>query len=224
MTKFIVIAGQKQVGKTTASVILTKLLRQNGKTVHQDFFARPIKEFCVNVLGIPRELVYGSNEQKNQETQYMWDNMSQEIREKYSTISTTIGSIGERDLRSGPMTVREVMQVFGTDIMRDMFDKNIWAYKPFRAKYINDYVILDDGRLLNEIEIAKRYKSYTIKIVRSTGFQDEHQSEQEINTVPRDMFNFDILNNCTMQNYEKKIAKIVPYLIEYSMPTETILL
>ena len=69
-------------------------------------FADVLKEFAVDVLGLEYNQVYGTNEEKNSPTHLLWENMP-------------TGN------NKGPMTGREVLQYFGSDICRKMYE-NIW--------------------------------------------------------------------------------------------------
>jgi hypothetical protein len=104
-------------------------------------FAEPLKEFLIACLGLQREWVYGSDKDKNNPTTIPWDNMPQVVRGNYPN-------------KSGLMTHREVMQVFGTDVMRDMWDKNIWV-NTMRRRLKNstaDYNLITDVRFPNEVD------------------------------------------------------------------------
>ena len=66
-------------------------------------FADVLKEFAVDVLGLEHNQVYGTNEEKNSPTHLLWEN-------------TPTGN------NKGPMTGREVLQYFGSDICRKMYE------------------------------------------------------------------------------------------------------
>ena len=70
-------------------------------------FADNLKAVCTELFNIPPECVYGTDEQKNQVQEHLlWEN-----------ISTN---------RTGPMTAREFMQHFGTDVCRKVYEP-IWV-------------------------------------------------------------------------------------------------
>jgi hypothetical protein len=118
---FLVMSGKKQVGKDTAANFAKDILNKHGLSVTISAFAEPIKQFCNEVLGISYELMNGTDEQKNSLTEYLWDNMPIDIRLRHYKKTF----LGCKLSRKGPMTVREVMQVFGTDICRTYFDYDL---------------------------------------------------------------------------------------------------
>ena len=171
---FIAFAGKKQTGKGEAGLAAVALLAEAGKNAVISAFAGPLKDMCVEILGIDRALVYGSNEDKNKPTHIMWDGFSLEIRTKYSAY---IGDGLFKEARTGPMTVREVLQVMGTDVFRAIYS-DVWARAPFRKDWGNaDVVILADCRFPNEVDETFKHGGLAVKLERDTGLQDDHPSE-----------------------------------------------
>jgi len=189
---FISLSGKKQVGKDTATDIATRLLRDVGKTVKVTAFAEPLKRMCIDVLGLEEALVYGSNDDKDTLTHIVWDTMPLNIRVKYSKVT--------RGPRSGAMTVREVLQVVGTDIFREMFWDNVWAEAPFRKDYADvDVVILTDCRFPNEKDCTDGSGGVTIRLERATGFTDNHKSETALDGYT---FEYFYENNGSLEDLE----------------------
>jgi hypothetical protein len=181
-TVFIALSGKKQVGKDTATAFAKKLLEKSGKTVGVTAFAEALKDIAINVLGVPRGLAYGSNDQKETLTDIMWDTLPWEIREKYNHTGATgrfvIRPLGDATLRVGPMTVRELLQVLGTDIFREMLEGDVWANSPFRRDWNGyDVVFITDCRFPNEARVVKERGGTIIRLERDTGFVDNHPSE-----------------------------------------------
>lgn len=173
-TTFIGFSGKKQSGKDTAAKFAKEILEQRGRRAEIIAFADPIKEICINLFGLPRELVYGNYSDKETLTHILWDKMPEGIQLKYSERQLPVS------LRTGPMTIREVLQVFGTDIMRRMYP-NIWAEAPFRHNWFGtDFVIFSDVRFLNEIEVVEKHRGVIIRVVRETSLSDTHTSETEL--------------------------------------------
>jgi len=83
-------------------------------------FADELKLFCINVLGLTHDQCYGSDEEKNSLVRTCrWGGIPHTITERY-------GKAGDE-----AMTAREVMQVFGTDMVRAMCP-NAWADATYR--------------------------------------------------------------------------------------------
>lgn len=197
MTKFIGISGKKQAGKDTAAKMISDLLRENGKTCHITYFAEPLKEMCISILGLDRNLVYGSNEDKNKLTHIKWDTFPHDVRLKYTH---------KELIRRDYMTIREVLQVLGTDIMREMFDYNIWAKAPFNRKWDEDVVILADVRFENEKHFTEVNGGFIIRLERNTGLNDSHISETALDNME---FQYKFRNDGTFQELEDFLKRVL---------------
>lgn len=169
-TRFIAFSGKKQTGKDTSMGIAKEILESSGRTVQFAAFAEPLKDkICIDILGLDRSKVYGSNEDKDAPSHIRWDNLPLDIRIKYSKVT--------RGPRSGPMSNREVLQVVGTDIFRKMLYDLVWAEAPFRRKFDADIVILTDLRFPNEKVCTEEHGGVIIRLERETGLVDNHESE-----------------------------------------------
>jgi len=138
-------------------------------------FATPLKKFCIEVLGLTHDQCYGSDKDRETPTKYKWSWVATAIREKY-------GKDPEET-----MTARSVLQVVGTDLLRQQFYKDIWAEAAVREA-INSTAqtcILTDTRFPNELDITRDSeflgtdfrRSIIIRLYRETGLQDSHDSE-----------------------------------------------
>ncbi len=158
---FVAISGKKGSGKDELAKQLQIALESSMQSmsakacfVDVTHFADPLKEMCIQLFGLDRSLVYGSNTDKEKLTNVEWDGFPLRVRCKYSSktmlvpydfnknISFTddLLEIQEQGMlkkvpRSGPMTHRELLQVMGTDIFRERVYNNIWAELPFKKKW-----------------------------------------------------------------------------------------
>jgi hypothetical protein len=122
--------------------------------------------------------MYGSSEQRESLTRYQWGWVSKEIRERYSKNPDEF------------MTAREVLQVVGTDVMRDHFYQRVWADAGiFEAiKSPSKVCVFTDVRMQNEVEAGldtpKLCPDFTtpltVRLYRETGLVDAHRSETEL--------------------------------------------
>jgi hypothetical protein len=179
---FLAFSGKKKTGKDTSMKIAKEMLESSGRTVQFAAFAEPLKDkICIDILGLDKALVYGSNEDKDKPTHILWDKLPEYIRKKYSkevvTITSLYGPIQEAIPRSGQMSNREVMQIVGTDIFRKMLYDLVWADGPFRRKFDADVVILTDLRFPNEKHCTEEHGGVIIRLERETGLIDNHESE-----------------------------------------------
>lgn len=167
---FVAVSGKKGSGKDELARLINLEIGRTllTQTTH---FADPLKEICIKLFGLDRNLVYGSNADKEQLTSVMWDGFPEEVRLKYSTKSHILGKdpnirdgcfgnvrnpsqtsegmpIFVKEPRSGPMTHRELLQVMGTDIFRERVYNNIWAELPFKQKW---GIVEDDNWLPTDV-------------------------------------------------------------------------
>jgi hypothetical protein len=167
-------------------------------------FADPLKEFCVNVLGLSTIQCYGSDDDKNSNTHLMWENISEEIREKYKKKKR---GMGKTKMANGAMTAREVMQVFGTDICRRL-DENCWARGTYSSINNDGYelAIVTDGRFPNEITMGTEIGAKAIRFTRNVA-DDNHESEKALDNFPLGEFSLIIDNHDLSMLETHKILK-----------------
>jgi len=192
-TIYIAWSGKKQVGKDSATDFAKEMLEARGLRVGVTAFAESLKGTAISVLGLERDLVYGSNDDKETPTNILWDNFPMEIRLKYSTEEVEV-EVQRMVLamqpapRTGHMTVREVLQVMGTDIFREMFEGDVWANAPFRRDWSEyDVVFLTDCRFPNEKRVTEERGGTVIRLERDTGYVDDHPSETALDDVQFDI-------------------------------------
>jgi len=218
MPQFIVISGKKSSGKTTTA----NMMKDYINTVQPDLsvkivsFATPIKEFCQNVIGLSYEQIYGTDEEKNTNTSIRWESMPAEILSRYklphcphitnTKSGTTIHKIREF------LTAREVMQIFGTDIMRTFFGYDIWSKVPFNKDWGSvDVVIIDDCRFPNEADIALQNDAILIRLTRNP-LQDIHVSESAMDTYDEKKYTHIIHNsNISLKHLHNTICEVMCY-------------
>ena len=124
-------------------------------------FADVLKEFSVDVLGLEYNQVYGTNEEKNSPTHLLWEDMP-------------TGN------NKGPMTGREVLQYFGSDICRKMYE-NIWFDACIRRirKDNPELALISDVRFSNEIKGVQNEGGVVFGLPRDiVNGKDTHSSEQ----------------------------------------------
>lgn len=244
MTKIIAFGGRKQSGKNTAcnfigGLLLSKfgqisdfILSDNGslliddrvvnindispKVVRVYAFADKLKEFCVSVLGLNSEQIYGNDFQKNQPTHILWENVPGCITNKllYNWIEKRAAHKGSLNAEyrgdmnifyhdPGPMTVREVLQHFGTEIVRSMYEDS-WRKSCIQQiqKDSPVYAFICDLRFKNELDIIKENDGYCVHLMRNMDQPVTHASECEMD----DALGFDLVidNRALSMNEFKK--------------------
>ena len=156
-------------------------------------FADGLKNLCVEFFGLKPEQVYGTDKQKNQEVSHLrWENMPKAINSTMmKKIVTAPDAKRSFDWKEGPMTAREFMQFFGTDVMRKM-------HEPVHVNHAIDKIlsekpalsIIPDVRFPNEVKAIQDAGGKVIRLSRSTK-QDDHASECGLDQENFDWDNFD---------------------------------
>lgn len=161
-------------------------------------FATPLKEFCIKNLGLRREQCYGTNAQKNQLTWVTWDGLPMRVRLKHR-------KRWWHWPRMGTMTGREVMQIFGTEVIRN-WCPDAWAHAGYTmAKECSEkLVIITDGRFPNEINVGGGFADentdvYYIRLLRNVNPEDKHPSETALDHFPLHRFDMIVPSIATEQ-------------------------
>lgn len=145
-------------------------------------FADPLKQLCIQILGLTVEQCYGTNQQKDSLTNLKWENMPNVDSDK-----------------SGFMTAREILQHVGTNIFRKMYP-DVWVDATLRQIQIEQpqLVIIKDVRFPNEVEGVQKMGGKVIRFTRSL-YTDKHDSETKLDKENFDWNKFDgIIDNSEM--------------------------
>lgn len=139
-------------------------------------FADPLKEMVINLFGLTYQQVYGTDDDKNTLTNLLWENMPERPENK-----------------SGPMTARDLLQHFGTNIVRKMYN-NSWVNATIN-RIINEdseISIIPDVRFPNEIKAIKDNGGIVIRLTRDL-HHSLHDSEKALDKEYFDWNNFDLV-------------------------------
>jgi hypothetical protein len=158
-------------------------------------FANPLKDICHELFEIPRELLHGTDEDKNTVMEHLrWENMpgvmtpemsiyGQDYVGKHSDGSFEDACYWMYKHDPGLMTVREFLQFMGTEVMRKIYGP-VWVNllkRQIQSEQSN-LSIITDCRFENEIDGLKSLpgESYDVKFVYLTRYisvNDKHISE-----------------------------------------------
>ena len=165
------------------------------------------EEVCIKVLGLTREQCFGTDEQKNELTHLMWENMPtisdradilSILLERYSDnkdAQQSIQSYVKTYHSTGCMTAREVMQYVGTDIFRKMYGK-VWVDATIRKIQSEDTVlaIVTDCRFPDEVEGVQKAGGKVVRLTRDPfDAVDSHESETALDEDNYDQNKFDAI-------------------------------
>lgn len=195
--KILSITGRKQSGKDTLGNFLINNAAElfgPGIIVRKFGFADPLKDIVHRLFGIPKEWLNGTEEDKNRLTPIKWKNLPHYRIEDYQP---------EEDeccpYPNAYLTVRELLQQFGTEIVRKMH-----SYAWVDALQISiresdaSIAVITDSRFPNEIKAIKDWGGKVIRLLRNRDAAPEHESEWALDSNYFDWTHFDaiIANDC----------------------------
>jgi hypothetical protein len=152
-------------------------------------FADSLKSLGVNLFDLKPSAVYGTEEERAAPTHLMWENMPGNVRLEWD---------GHTDYdivvnKKGPMSGREFLQYFGTEIGRKMYPP-IWINATIKniLSEKSGLAIITDIRFPDEIAAVKKAGGYVFRLNRSVE-KDLHISENALDQDVYDWDNFDIV-------------------------------
>lgn len=150
MNQVVGILGFKGSGKDTAGEYL---IREHGFEVES--FANPLKDLLSAVFGWDRELLEGNTIDSR-----TWRETPDEWWEKKLDWSNSIGKY------LGRFTPRAAMQLIGTDVLREHFDRDIWI-KSLEARIQGKpKVVITDCRFPNECKLVTSLNGLLFRVKR----------------------------------------------------------
>lgn len=228
------ISGRKQAGKDTCYQFIKRFV----PGAHQFYFAEPLKRMCIDILGCPKELVYGSDADKNTPIPHLlWENFPVRVWDPTPSFQEDIPigvgvfvgepnwSTGDRarvppqhyyrslsgegdeislhngvfyKRKTGPMTVREVLQYWGTEIFRHAYH-NVWAdacIRSIKNSPATQLAVVTDCRFANEVDAVQFAGGKVLRLTRVISPNDTHVSEIALD---RDRFDWARFN-CVLDN------------------------
>jgi hypothetical protein len=138
-------------------------------------FADPLKDMAINLFGLNPKHVYGSNEDKNMETELEWKN------------------IPLSNKKSGKPTVREFLEHFGTKIIRKI-KNDAWARFSLNRMISegSELSIVPDVRFPNEVDAIKDEGGIVIRLTRDI-FNSDAEAEKALDKESFDWNKFDVV-------------------------------
>ena len=116
------------------------------------------------------------------------------------------------------ITPRYIMQVYGTEVMRDLFNENYWVDQVIGKilKSDKENHILSDLRFPNEIQrmkekLSSECSNYTVRLNRSTGKNDTHPSETSLDDYTS--WDYIVDNNYDKDSFRLNIVDIYNHII-----------
>lgn len=190
-------------------------------------FADKLKQIVSLLTGIPRENLE-KEEIKERVLPQEWNYISKVVR--YDDKFMIIPGIVDKSMegRDHTLSVRELLQLMGTDACRNHIHENIWVnglftdYKPtiIPVGGTTEYYprvenwpkwIIPDLRFKNEFHAIKDRGGLIIRIDRDydkNKYKFKHQSETDLDDY-RDKFDYIIDNNSTIEMLSKQVKTIL---------------
>ena len=111
------------------------------------------------------------------------------------------------EILSYDLTIRQLMQYYGTTVMRTYFGENVWINSTLRHATGN--TIVSDCRFLNEAKAIKQQFGKIIFISRPGAPFGQHQSEKEMfKMLQKGIYDYQIENNGTLEDLFNKVKDI----------------
>ena len=202
------ISGKIGSGKDTAAAIIMELA--NDKQWEVKKWAGKLKEVASLLTGIPKE--------KFEDQEFKKTNLSSEWNKPVYLKGELVSS--------EPMTVRDLLQLLGTEAMRNGLHTDTWVnalmseYKTSNGVDTKEegdgdgvvadkFWIITDTRFPNELAAVIRHEAITIKIVRNSGNNVgiTHSSEQALDHYEN--WNYVVDNDGTIDDLRTKIFNIL---------------
>lgn len=157
-------------------------------------FASALKDIAMGLFNIPRENLFGTDEQKNAISPYNWEDMPTKVKGK-----------------SGPMTYREFVQYFGTNICRKIYP-DIWTNRLIGDIQAEEslYALVSDVRFPNEVDAIKKAGGKVIRLLRSSD-EDEHESETALDSYE----DFDLVIDNTNMTIQETCQAVIKTLDDW---------
>ena len=153
------IGGKKRSGKNMLAREITLEATRSGKTVEMFAFADPIKNCLAEIFKYEMHPMYFTED-------------------RYKDHQVRVSG-------AKSMSVREILQIVGTECFRDNIDPSFWIRRAFeRYKQSQaDIVIITDVRFENEVDMINTHG--TSILVERTGHtsDDSHRSETELDKI-----------------------------------------
>lgn len=178
-------------------------------------FAEELKESVISIFGIDRNLVYGTDKDKNKKTHIKVGDLikmvSEENRAEYEELKP-----------NSYVTIRQLLQVFGTDICRTL-DYDCWVRNTFEKikQSSAELCVIDDCRFESEFLFSnKNFKKFGIDEV----YPILCLGEQEESTHSSEKFKFDekvfpLVLDKTKMTLREKNDRLKEYLLSEGLLT-----
>lgn len=114
-------------------------------------------------------------------------------------------------LMESNLSLRQLLQYFGTEIMQKYFGKRVWINSTMQNR--SEYTIVSDLRFIEEYNAVKEKKGIVIYVNRPNYEFGQHASEREMKELlENDKYDFIIDNNGSIEDLFNQVKNIVKEL------------
>lgn len=169
-------------------------------------FADSLKDTLSVLFGIPVEKFY---ERDFKEHFYIKGLEITDTPDNILDEDSFIKMLNKKDfsfLKTHFITIRQLLQCFGTEIVRGLFGNAFWAERAMKHTF--DKMIITDLRFKVELEAVRKRNGLVLYIDNPNCIPEQHASESEVLEM-KDNHDFDFIieNNGTLEGLFNKIVK-----------------
>lgn len=123
-------------------------------------------------------------------------------------LSQAVDQLGWEGVKESSTDVRELLQRFGTEVVRTMFGDNFWVDYTMHLAEAHEFVVVSDVRFKNEADAIRAAGGAVWRIDRpGTGAANGHSSENDLDGYE---FDFTVNNVGTIE----VLHNVVDFIIE----------
>lgn len=237
MNKIIAISGIRNTGKTTTGDMLRFML-STPKFLHHYWiykrfpkltlkgnwlnvsFAGSLKEMLAVLLRVPVEMFENRDFKENVFVDF--NDLTFHRREnlkKYQILSDSKFSRKVKemsiDVRANLLSIRQLLQYWGTEICRTYLGENIWTVATIKNADTHN-LIISDVRFKNEADFIRKNNGVIVYIDRPGCLVGAHKSEQEcFELYQNGQVDYVIHNDGSLKDLFNKIKKLRTQLLEF---------
>ena len=111
------------------------------------------------------------------------------------------------ELIQSNLTIRQLMQYFGTNVMHTYLGRNVWINSTL--KHANGPTIISDLRFKAEYEAIKKHNGFVIYVDRPGYWFGQHASEMEMEELlNKNQYDYVINNNGSVEDLFNKVKNL----------------
>lgn len=233
MKKIISIQGYKGSGKNEVASMLQFILNTpkifHNYFLYQNFrdvnyrndkfqivsYANTLKEITGALLGVPVSFFEDRNFKENTYVDFTTLSLIErdEITDKKKILTDTkfakeVKRLDMNLARNYYLSVRQVLQYLGTEIIRHYFGDDTWVLTTLRSEF--NKIIISDQRFINEYNKSKENGAFVIHVTRPGCVAGTHASELELKTLEeQNMYDVLIENNGSLKDLFNECKRII---------------